>query len=92
MGDARGNFPNGSNVTPPFSKRIKMVHEKTFATLTLHARTPAPFRTSQRVLNPPGVKENCSDIKACPVQTRLDLSSQQELNYVLRLVPTSSCP
>ena len=29
MGDARGHFPNGSNVTPPFSKRIKMAHEGT---------------------------------------------------------------
>ena len=29
MGDARGHFPNGSNVTQPFSKRIKMAPKGT---------------------------------------------------------------
>ena len=85
MKDARGHFPNGSHVTPPFPKWIKMVPGETGYPDPPCANTSS-LRSGQRVLKPPEDKANCSDIKACQISTGLDLSSQPDLNYCSRLV------
>ena len=76
MGGTRGHFPNGSNVTRPFSNWIKMallvfasqqgnMHMGGDGHPGTHARTIQSFRTNQHVLKTPEANTYCSTWEAC---------------------------